>query len=503
MNPISSNAPTLATEIASRRRSLDGMAYASWLPNPDPILKRMGKDITAYRDLRSHSHVGGCIRRRKSVVLSMERRIDKNGSSARMTKLCQTLIDNINLNQLISEILDSVLYGYSPLEVMWKEGSYPLIPESIIAKPPEWFHFDQDANIRFKSQENAMHGDPFMPYKFIVATQDASYANPYGFADLSMCFWPTLFLRNGLKYWVTFTEKFGMPWVIGKQPRGTDLATQNQLLDQLEAMVQDAIAVVPDDASVDTLKTDRQASADIYDRLLMYCRSEIAVALLGQNQTTEASATLASSTAGQTVISDIRDSDARIVESAFNQLFKWMTELNESKTAASPKFELYEEEEVSLEIAQRDKTLTEAGVKFTNAYWMRRYNLEDADIDTSEPALAATQTLVPQSIPSVKPTVTAAQPAQNTEPSANFAEAQSSTEILNQQLNTASDKVLENWMQKIKSTVDLAESKEDLANKLVNLYGQLPLNQLTEIMTLAFAAADLSGRFSVQNEATK
>jgi phage gp29-like protein len=374
--------------------------------------------------------------------------------------------------------------------------------QDIVGKPPEWFHYDQDAQIRFKSRENPFDGDPFIAKKYLVARQGASYHNPYGFADLSMCFWPTLFKRNGLKFWVTFTEKFGMPWVIGKQPRGTDKATQNQLLDQLEAMVQDAIAVIPDDASVDTLKTDRQASADIYDKLLMYCRSEIAVALLGQNQSTEATANLASAQAAQEVLGDIRDGDARIIESTFNELFRWITDLNDGEFSTAPKFELYEESEVSKDTAERDKTLVDAGVKFTPAYWQRVYNLSDKDIDTTP---APAPVMAPAAQPNARPnaTQTASGAAPITTPATAFAEpnAQATQDTLTADLARAGDRVLSDWMLKIQGIVNLAESPEDLSAKLLDAWGDLPTEKLQEVMALAFACADLIGRFDVAKSA--
>jgi hypothetical protein len=66
---------TLGEHIASRSRSPDFSALGLYLPNPDPILKKMGKDTATYRDLLSDAHVGGMVRRRKSVVRSMEWRL--------------------------------------------------------------------------------------------------------------------------------------------------------------------------------------------------------------------------------------------------------------------------------------------------------------------------------------------------------------------------------------------------------------------------------------------
>ncbi|WP_447797031.1 phage portal protein family protein [Pseudomonas moraviensis] len=181
--------------------------------------------------------------------------------------------------------------------------------------------------------------------RFIVARQDATYANPYGFPDLSMCFWPATFMRGGLKFWVQFTEKYGSPWVIGKHPRGANDEETDLLLDSLEAMVQDAVAAIPDDASVQIIEAAGKAgSADVYRQLLEYCRSEINVAMLGQNQTTEKDSNRASATAGVEVTHDIRES----------------------------------------------------GVQFTNVYWQRTYNLQEGDLQktptvTGSPAFSEYQ----------------------------------------------------------------------------------------------------------------
>ena len=42
-----------------------------------------------------------------------------------------------------------------------------------------------------------------------------------------------------------------MPHLIGKHPRGSTKEETNSLADMLEDMVQDAIAVIPDDSSIE------------------------------------------------------------------------------------------------------------------------------------------------------------------------------------------------------------------------------------------------------------
>jgi len=372
---------TLTDHIATRQRSPDFTALGMFLPNPDPILKKQGKDISVYSDLRSDALVGGSIRRRKAGVVKMEWRIERDKASSRMAKLAEATLQKLDLRRVMREMLDAPLFGWQPMELVWSAGGGPVVPLDIVAKPAGWFLYDSESQLRFRSREAPMLGELLQPRKFLVPAQDASYANPYGFADLSMCFWPTVFKRGGLKFWVTFTEKYGTPWLVGKVPRGTPSTEQDKLLDQLEAMVQDAVAVIPDDASVDTVEAGAvNANADLYERLLMFCRSEISIALLGQNQTTESNSNRASATAGLMVTDDLRDADARLLEAAVNQVLRWLVDLNEGEAAPAPRFELYEQEEVDKLQAERDEILVKAGVKFTSAYFKKTYNLDDEDL---------------------------------------------------------------------------------------------------------------------------
>jgi phage gp29-like protein len=138
--------------------------------------------------------------------------VNRGKASARSARVATDLLTNqLNMDRLFNEMLDGVLFGWQPLEMMYGWANSALIPLEVIGKPGEWFIFDQDAQLRFRGRENPLKGEELPPRKFLLARQEASYMNPYGFADLSMCFWPTVFKRGGLKFWVTFVEKYGTP----------------------------------------------------------------------------------------------------------------------------------------------------------------------------------------------------------------------------------------------------------------------------------------------------
>lgn len=493
----------LSDHIATRHRSPDFHALGMYLPNPDPILKKLGKDISVYADLRSDAHVGGCIRRRKGAVVRMEWRVERDRASARMAKLAEQVLGNLDMRRLLRELLDAPLYGWQPLEVIWsgRQGGGAVVPVDVLAKPAQWFQFDGEAQLRFRSRDNPLLGELLEPRKFLVPAQDASYANPYGFADLSMCFWPTVFKRGGLKFWVTFTEKFGTPWVVGKSPRGTGKPDQDALLGQLEAMVQDAVAVIPDDGSVEIVEAaGKTGSADLYEKLLMFCRSEISIALLGSNQTTEKDSTYASAKAGNQVADELRDADARLAEASINQLLRWMVDLNEGEAAPAPKFELFEQEEVDQDQAKRDEILVRAGARLTREYFMRTYDLEEGDIDEAAPIQPMPPTAAP--LAQAQAQATAADPAANTaaatagpafaEPAAPSPVATPATE-LTEPLLASTQPAWQRMLGQLEAVVAQADSPAALQQAVLDAYGGLDSAELVRLMAAAMALAELKG----------
>lgn len=472
--------PSLSEQIATRDRSMD-MSFGFILPNPDPILKRQGKDIAVYRDMRSRASVGGPIRRRKAAVKALEWRVERGKASARVTRLANDVLATYDMDTLINEITNAVLFGYQPLELVWGPFNGAAAPLQVIGKPQEWFFFDNAAQLRFRSRQQPLQGEELEPRKFLLARQEASYDNPYGFADLSMCFWADTFMRGGLKFWVTFTEKYGTPWLVGKQPRGTPGSEVNNLLDKLEAMVQDAVAAIPDDSSIDILESgDKGASADLYERLLMYCRSEINIALLGQNQSTESNSNRASATAGLEVAKTIRDGDSALVMATMNQLLRWLTDLHDGEQAPAPTFVLFEEEDVNTQQAVRDETLTKAGLKFTKEYWKRVYRLQDGDIEEapagpSMPAAPGTAAAVP----------------------VEFVEGTAPAVVPTGELNTAAAPIVMAWVRDLRALVEAHSEPQALQDALLEAYSELPTDELTEVMALAFELAHLQGRDEV------
>ena len=475
----------LTDQIATRYRSLDYFALGAVLPNPDPILKAQGQDVRIYRDLRSDAHVGGCCRRRKSAVKALEWGFERESAGARLHNNLEAVFADIDLDRLIGDCIEAVFYGYAPIEAVWGRAGSLIVPAELRALPQEWFTFDVEGALRFRSKQSPWEGELLPERKFLLPRQDASYANPYGFPDLSMVFWPQVFKKGGMKFWLHFAEKFGTPWLIGKLPRGTPQGEMDGLADRLAAMVQDAIAVIPDDASIEPLAVSGTASADLYERLIMHCCREVSIALLGSNMGMENNSNRATAGAGLKVAEDLRDGDAEIVCSAVNQLVGWICDLN-GWSGPRPVWRLWDQENKDSMQAQRDKTVTEAGAKLTAIYFQRAYGYAADEISEAAP-------------PAPKPVI----PANAGIQSPAFAEATTPTDPTDgatDLLASVAQPTLDRMIAVIGKMIDAAPDLASLQNTLLNAYGILDTERLTQLMTAAYALAELKGMSDLQDK---
>ncbi len=475
----------LTDHIAERGRSIDFTALGFYLPNPDAVLRARGGRIELYRELATDAHVGGCVRRRKSAVKALDWGLDRGRSPSRVAKAIEAILVDLDMERLIGEAMNAVLYGFQPMEIRWKKAGALVVPAEVIGKPQEWFHFDADSQLRFKTRANPMQGEALPDMKFLLPRQDASYQNPYGFADLSMCFWPVLFKKGGVKFWLAFAEKFGSAFSVGKLPRGASSEERATMLDSLESLIQGGVATIPDDGSIELVEmAGKSASADLYERLVMYCRSEVSIALTGTNQTTEANSNKASASAGLEVADSLRDADAEIVAAAINQLIRWTVAMNWSG-AVSPVFSLWDQASQDILKAARDKSNYDAGAKFTNAYWQRAYGYQEGDLADATPAPAAMPLPV---VPPVAP------------PSPAFAEVPAIAPLADQ-LAGATETAMGELIASIGDLVISARDLPGLQAALLNAYAHLDTDRLAEIMAAAFALAELKGIADVMDEA--
>lgn len=298
------------------------------LPNPDSVLRKTGRGIEVYRELKNDPHVWSCIQSRKSGVLSLEYEILSNDSPSYVFEAVKELLARLDIYQIESDILEAPLFGYQPIEIIWETNRNLIIPKNLKARPQEWFAFDTNGDLLFKGKHFG-EIETIPEYKIINVQYEASAMNPYGHSLLSKCYWPVTFKNGGLRFWVNFTERYGMPILIGQYQRGASNEEIRELAEQLESIYEDAILVSPMDVKLELHEPNRSSSVDLYLELIKFANNEISKAILSQTLTTELQG--GSYAASQThfqIRKEIVVADARLVQKAMNQLIRYFVELN-------------------------------------------------------------------------------------------------------------------------------------------------------------------------------
>lgn len=350
------------------------------LPNPDIILRNAGKTISVLSSLENHYQVSACIESRKAGTLSCNWELKEN--NCKNFKFYDELFNCLDIHRLIEDILDAPMYGYVPIEISWQKEGSNLIPSCLSAKPQEWFFFNSEGEFFFKDKNfNGKREIDLNGCKFLLPRNKPTFKNPYGKAKLSSAFWNVAFINGGMEFWIKFSEKYAMPYMFGKYDRSLSKVEQRDFLQGLKNLVQDAVALIPSDGSVEIMQTGSTSNSAIYSDLITKCENNISKAILGATLTTDigSSGSYAASNTHMGVREDIIASDKRLVENIINQFIRMIDTLNFQDNNL-PEFKFVDETDLSA-LAERDNKVAALGVKFTKEYIKKTYGYEENDIE--------------------------------------------------------------------------------------------------------------------------
>ena len=109
-------------EYAKANDAVGMYNLTSRLPNPDIILRKTGKGLSALRELKSNYQVGTCIESRKAGVTSKKWRINQNDCSDKQFDFFEKVFNNLDVHKIIEDILEAPLFGYAPIEISYEKA---------------------------------------------------------------------------------------------------------------------------------------------------------------------------------------------------------------------------------------------------------------------------------------------------------------------------------------------------------------------------------------------
>ncbi len=506
----------LLDEIAGNEKDID--IFSGWLnrlENPDPTLQTeaAGKGLKLYDEVDRDPHAGAVLQTRYLSVIGKEwdvipgeelRGAGRPKAVSQNEKIAEFVAETLkrmNFDQARVELLQGILYGFYGAEVMWGTVDNAVVPIKIRSKHPRRFSFTMDREPRLLTPQNMLDGDPLPDRKFIIFSYGSS-DNPYGKGLGQKLWWPVWFKKSGIKFWLVFLEKYGMPTAIGKYPPGTPPEQQAALLDAIDAIQNETGIKIPETMAIELLEASRSGNVT-YEALCEYMDKQISKAVLGQTATTEGTpGKLGNEDSQNDTKQDIIEADAGLLDECLNQtLIRWIVDFNFPNVVNYPVFFTRTDAEEDLHArAERDKILSvDIGLPMSRRYFYETYDIPEPE--EGEEEVGGQRPEVGGRMPEVG--------GQRSEVGGQMSEVGGRTSDIGHRTsefgeaeNDVVDDIavkmerrdpMETLLEPVLDMVQGAQSFEEISEKLYALYPRLDSKRFQELLGRAMSAVGLSG----------
>lgn len=371
-------------EIATRRRDILYPNYNRLISEEDATLATRGgsKGIRIYDEIERDAYAYAMLHKRKMAVIGRAWHVEP-ATASRRDKLAADIVtaqfEAMQFDVVCYNLLDSILKGYSVGEVMWAVDGSEVQAKKVIQRNAGRFMFDLDDRLRLRTMEHPVEGELMPERKFIVHTVGSKQGSPYGLGLGTVLFWPVFFKRQGIQFWLTFSDKFGAPTTVGKYPSGTSQPDQDKLLDALRALSRETQVAIPEGMTIELLEAQRSGSVDTYERLLRYMDEQIANAVVGDAPGMKGGGGQLASAAilRNEVRMELVQADADLLSATLNHtLCRWIAEYNVPGANPPTVWREADSTEDLKARAERDKTLFDMGFKPSLEYINETYGGE-------------------------------------------------------------------------------------------------------------------------------
>jgi hypothetical protein len=533
------NFPASARDLIATARNDITLPYFSTVlqPTDDTLIQRgEGKGLKLYDEIERDTHAYAVLQKRKFALVGrqweLEPASDDPADVAAAAMIEETLA-SLPFDQLCLDLLDATLKGYAVAEIVWTRRDGRFVPEKIVAHDQRRFVFGQDWRPRLLTMQAPSDGIELPEKKFLVHRFGVKGNNPYGLGLGTRMFWPVLFKREGVAFWMHFLEKYASPTPVARYPQGTLPEDQRKLLSALEEMVQRGALVVPMGTGVEFLEAARSGQVS-YEGWCDYWDRQMSLCVFGSTLATyvEGQGSRAASETHKEAEEQIIDADADLLADTLRAgLFQWLIDYNAPGARAPslrrPRAKNQNAEE-DLRKKRTENAKAELEALFDFAGRVPPENFADlaaalAGIDLlPQVPIEVLRKLAPHVAQARINLVEAARrgdlptPADPNDPAAArvrqiaFAGGVGSDAhdhglgALADQLDAFAAPMIEGWTGQIRAELDAAiargEGLTQFADRLLTLEPKLAVDPLGRVLGLAMEAAELSGRGDVKDE---
>lgn len=357
---------------------------------------------------------------------------------------------------IVSQILETYLYGLNVFEINYKEKEGLVYPR-LVQRDFRQFKFNDAGEFTFNAGGSERS---IPPLKVIYALNRANFRKVYGDGLLKKLYFPVKMKNASLKFWFRFLEKFGSPWAIAKTSYEPD-----EMAAEVQAMLSGDSAVIDTDEEITLVQPTSNVD---FTRLPAYLDNQISKAILGANLASDVKeGSYAAAKTHNEIREDLAANDAKILIFVMNKAISFFKEINGYNGELYAK--LFDEDAPNTERAARDKTLYDMGFAPTKKYITSTYNIEiDENAGAQEKNLKANKA----NLAALKGSLKALD---------RFDKATDEMDIEDGEIEAALNKLIAS-----------SETYEEAFDKLYELY-DLPFERLEPLMFRAVANAQMLG----------
>lgn len=360
------NLPTdQRTLIASVANDITIPFFSGILQHADDTLIAQGggKGLAIYDEIERDTHAGAMLQKRKSKLTAREWVVTAASDSdldQKAVAVVREILAAIPFDRVCTDLLDAILKGFAISEIVWARKDDRIVPIKVKSHDQRRFVFGPDFRPRLLIWTNMREGIELPDRKFIVHRHGVKGNNPYGLGLGNRLFWPVLFKREGIAFWLHFLDKFAGPTVVGKTPYGTLTDEQNRLLNTLTSVRTSSAITVPIGTDIEFLEASRGGSVS-YEGFLAYWDKQISICVNGETLTTDigSAGSKAAADTHDGILDMLVDSDSDLLTDSLDEsLIRWIVEYN-VPGAGVPKVHRERQESAEARAAAR-KAMAEA-----------------------------------------------------------------------------------------------------------------------------------------------
>lgn len=440
-------------------------------------------DINEYRNLLIDTTVSGTWGQRQTALTRLERQViphdPDNPADVEAAEFIDAQLNRINFDRVLKAMHWGIYYGYGVAEAMFGIDGNKVVLNDLIVRDRGKFKFNAKHELVFigNNTETVMPANKFWTFSAAGDTTD----NPYGIGLAHFLYWPVLFKKSNIKFWLIGNEKMAtsVPHV-QYDSAAKDPDSERQKALQAAIAIKNGSAIATAKGVLVELLKGASGAAD-YETLCRYMDEATAVIVLGQVMTSQAVGGQYKAEVQNEVKEDIVKSDADLLcDSLNNSVVKWLTEWN-FPGANPPKVWLLTQDEIDQQaITAAFANMARLGYRPTIGY--------------VKETLGGDWEPIPQ----------AALPAPEDAPPADFAEGDlepetppdSMSERLARELAPHNDQ----WIARIADDLAKSETLLEFRERLDSLAGELSIDDYAEIFARASTAAYLAGRAEASDE---